>query len=86
MPTPSARSASTRREALWAVKALGRTGDAAQDLPLFSTRTPGPAQEPDAHLPPMPLGEEVVNDYRFLRHSLKAHPVSFVRAISRPSG
>ncbi len=73
----------TRREALWAVKALGRTGDAAQDLPLFAAPTSSPpsgaALEPDAHLPPMPLGEEVVNDYRFLRHSLKAHPVSFVR-------
>ena len=27
----------------------------------------------------MPPGEEVVNDYRFLRLSLKAHPVHFVR-------
>ena len=70
----------SRRDALWAVKALGRTGDAAQDLPLFAA-PPGPAQEPDAHLPSMPLGEEVVNDYRFLRHSLKAHPVSFVRPL-----
>jgi error-prone DNA polymerase len=69
----------SRREALWAVKALGRTGDAAQDLPLFAAPTIAPNQEPDAHLPAMPPGEEVVNDYRFLRHSLKAHPVSFVR-------
>jgi DNA polymerase III alpha subunit len=28
----------------------------------------------------MPLGEEVVNDYRFLKLSLKAHPASFLRA------
>jgi len=28
----------------------------------------------------MPLGEEVVNDYRFLRLSLRAHPASFLRA------
>ncbi len=69
----------TRRDALWAVKALGRTGDAAQDLPLFAAPPTGPMREPDAHLPTMPPGEEVVNDYRFLRHSLKAHPVSFVR-------
>ncbi|WP_246663113.1 OB-fold nucleic acid binding domain-containing protein [Pseudolabrys sp. FHR47] len=27
----------------------------------------------------MPLGEEVVNDYRFLRLSLRAHPASFLR-------
>ena len=75
----------TRRDALWAVKALGRTGDAAQDLPLFAVPA-GPAQEPDAHLPSMPLGEEVVNDYRFLRHSLKAHPVSFVRPLLAQCG
>ena len=31
-------------------------------------------------LPPMPLGEEVVNDYRFLELSLRAHPASFLRA------
>jgi error-prone DNA polymerase len=28
----------------------------------------------------MPPGEEVVNDYRFLELSLRAHPVSFLRA------
>lgn len=28
----------------------------------------------------MPPGEEVVNDYRFLKLSLKAHPVAFVRS------
>jgi len=28
----------------------------------------------------MPLGEEVVNDYRFLQLSLRAHPASFLRA------
>ncbi len=68
----------SRRDALWAVKALGRTGDD-ENLPLFCTSAPGARREPDAHLPPMPPGEEVVNDYRFLRLSLKAHPVSFVR-------
>ncbi len=30
----------------------------------------------------MPLGEEVVNDYRFLRLSLRAHPAQFLRTIS----
>jgi DNA polymerase III alpha subunit len=30
-------------------------------------------------LPPMPLGEEVVNDYRYLKLSLRAHPASFLR-------
>ena len=37
-------------------------------------------READVHLPPMPLGEEVVNDYRFLRLSLRAHPAQFLRA------
>ena len=67
-----------RRDALWAVKALGRTGDD-DNLPLFGNFNPGGRREADARLPPMPLGEEVVNDYRFLRMSLKAHPVHFIR-------
>jgi error-prone DNA polymerase len=37
-------------------------------------------REPDVSLPPMRLGEEVVNDYRFLQLSLRAHPASFLRA------
>jgi DNA-directed DNA polymerase III PolC len=68
----------TRREALWAVKALGRSGDH-EDLPLFRAQAAA-AREPDVALVPMPLGEEVVNDYRFLRLSLRAHPASFLRA------
>jgi len=28
----------------------------------------------------MPIGEEVINDYRFLRLSLRAHPAQFLRA------
>jgi DNA polymerase III alpha subunit len=35
--------------------------------------------EPDAQLPPMPPGERVIEDYRHLRLSLNAHPVSFLR-------
>jgi error-prone DNA polymerase len=123
----------TRREALWAAKALGRVGDRDDDLPLFAVTSPrvslslppperrrSPAEaeseggrvgvnsnaerdplpnpppfrgreesgcgereasrEPDVSLPPMPLGEEVVNDYRFLRLSLRAHPAQFLRA------
>jgi DNA polymerase III alpha subunit len=70
----------SRREALWACQALRRAGDK-DDLPLFAPMEPGPGwREPDVALPPMPLGEEVVHDYRTLRLSLKAHPVSFVRA------
>jgi DNA-directed DNA polymerase III PolC len=74
----------TRREALWAAKALGRVGDSEDDLPLFSGNTETELaritlREPDVVLPPMPLGEEVVNDYRFLRLSLRAHPAQFLR-------
>jgi error-prone DNA polymerase len=74
----------TRREALWAAKALGRVGDSEDDLPLFSGNTETELaritlREPDVALPPVPLGEEVVNDYRFLRLSLRAHPAQFLR-------
>ena len=31
----------------------------------------------------MPLGEHVIHDYRSLGFSLKAHPVSFLRAAAR---
>ena len=133
----------TRRQALWAAKALGRVGDRDDDLPLFRASQPLPlansspsplaaslplplagevgaqrrvgatpqtlrleepppppspasgressaataedssvhhTSEPHVALPPMGLGEEVVNDYRFLRLSLRAHPASFLRA------
>jgi error-prone DNA polymerase len=66
-----------RRDALWAVRALQRAGDK-DDLPLFA-RVTMPVLEPDAALPPMPLGEQVVEDYRRLHLSLKAHPVAFLR-------
>jgi error-prone DNA polymerase len=56
---------------------LQRSGDK-DDLPLFA-RVKMPEQEPDAGLPPMLLGEHVVEDYRRLHLSLKAHPVSFLR-------
>jgi error-prone DNA polymerase len=68
----------TRREALWAVRALQRAGDK-DDLPLFR-RVAMPEQEPDVALPAMPPGEQVVEDYRHLHLSLKAHPLSFLRA------
>jgi DNA polymerase III alpha subunit len=41
--------------------------------------SPPTFKEPDVMLPPMPLGEEVVNDYRYLKLSLRAHPASFLR-------
>ena len=68
-----------RREALWAVRGLDRVGDQ-DDLPLFAVSRPARETEPDAKLPPMPLGAHVVEDYRRLSLSLKAHPTSFMRA------
>jgi error-prone DNA polymerase len=65
-----------RREALWAVRGLP-----AEPLPLFAAageEERGP--EPAAVLPEMALGEQVVDDYRSLRLSLKAHPLCFLRA------
>ncbi len=70
----------SRREALWAARALSE-GGAAERLPLFEAVGGRDAErEAEALLPPMPPGEEVINDYRFLSLSLKAHPVSFIRA------
>ena len=67
-----------RRAALWAARGLDRVGDQ-DNLPLFSMSRPLREHEPDARLPPMPLGAHVVEDYRRLSLSLKAHPVAFMR-------
>jgi len=66
-----------RRKALWELRALRRMGDK-DDLPLFA-RVPLSNCEPDAELPPMPPGEQVLEDYRHLHLSLKAHPLVFLR-------
>jgi len=60
-----------RREALWAVRALQ-----ASPPPLLAQLTESEAR-PD--LPVMSLGEEVVEDYRRLHLSLKAHPLALLR-------
>ncbi|WP_417414142.1 error-prone DNA polymerase [Hoeflea sp.] len=68
-----------RRDALWAVKALDPLSSA-ERLPLFAAAdTQDLQKEPDVDLPPMPLGEQVINDYQSLSFSLKAHPMSFLR-------
>ncbi|WP_353474589.1 error-prone DNA polymerase [Salipiger sp. H15] len=64
----------TRRDALWAAKALR----APKPLPLFGTDGEG-AAEPDVILPAMTLGQEVVEDYLSLRLSLRAHPMELLR-------
>jgi error-prone DNA polymerase len=66
-----------RRDALWAARGLNRVGGQ-EDLPLFA-RAQDPTREPDFDLPQMPLGEHVVEDYRTLGLSLKAHPTALLR-------
>jgi error-prone DNA polymerase len=66
-----------RREALWAIRGLRRAGDK-DDLPLLAAAS-AREFEADFTLPAMPLGEHIVEDYRHLHLSLKAHPVSFLR-------
>ncbi|MBB3977086.1 error-prone DNA polymerase [Rhizobium azooxidifex] len=69
-----------RRTALWAVKALDEASGS-EALPLFERAgTDELRPEPQVLLPAMPEGEHVLNDYRYLTLSLKAHPVSFMRA------
>ena len=71
----------SRRDALWEAKAIA----SAKPLPLFAGDMDGEGiVEPEAHLPRMRLGEEVVEDFVSTRLSLKAHPVSLVRHILTP--
>ncbi|PZT97999.1 MAG: hypothetical protein DI624_08795 [Brevundimonas sp.] len=72
-----------RREALWAVRRLPDD----DPLPLFAAAEAlqhGARElgaEPDARLPPMPLGEHVAADYQTTRLSLKAHPMQLLRPV-----
>ena len=65
-----------RRQALWQARALPKGGS----LPLFEAAN-GPTEgtEAPAALPAMAAGEEVIEDYRTLRLSLRAHPLAFLR-------
>ncbi|MGZ3248558.1 MAG: error-prone DNA polymerase [Croceibacterium sp.] len=67
-----------RRQALWDARTLL----GAPELPLFAAareRDEG-AERALTKLPVMPLSEEVIADYQTQRLSLKAHPMSFLRA------
>jgi error-prone DNA polymerase len=76
-----------RRQALWAVKGLD--GGAHQSTSGRATSSTSPLlagssggdlfAEPSVDLPPMTLGEHVVEDYTRLSLSLKAHPCVFFR-------
>jgi error-prone DNA polymerase len=62
-----------RRAALWQVRGL----DDRYKLPLFDADIPVLAQ---AELPLMSPAEQVIADYQTVQLSLKAHPLSFLRA------
>jgi error-prone DNA polymerase len=67
-----------RRQALWDARTLA----GAPELPLFAAarqRDEG-VERTLTRLPSMPLSEEVIADYQTQRLSLKAHPMSFLRA------
>ncbi len=65
-----------RQQAFWAVN---RLKDA--PLPLFSATESGEmGAESEVRLPPIAVPEQVANDYHALRLSLKAHPLSLLRA------
>jgi len=70
-----------RREALWAIKGLRD-----DTLPLFAAATAREEEvvrevhEPTVELRPMTAGGEVIEDYRHAGLTLRAHPVSFLRA------
>ncbi|WP_417692963.1 error-prone DNA polymerase [Roseibium sp.] len=67
----------TRRDALWQVRAIR----APKPLPLFSDPLDGEGgREPNVQLPPMHLGEEVVEDYVSMRLTLRAHPMELLRS------
>ncbi|MEM1386566.1 MAG: error-prone DNA polymerase [Pseudomonadota bacterium] len=71
----------TRREALWAAKALPK-GD---ELPLFARDLDGEGiEEPKVALPQMTEGEEVVEDYVAMRLTLRSHPLALLRDILTP--
>ncbi|TDX24846.1 error-prone DNA polymerase [Rhodovulum visakhapatnamense] len=75
----------SRREALWAARALGGPERIASPLPLFARDLDGEGRaEPTVALPAMTEGEEVVEDYLALHLTLRAHPVAFLRKRLTP--
>ncbi len=72
----------SRREALWAAKALsGET-----PLPLFAGDLDGEGVvEPATILKQMTLGEEIVEDYVAMRLTLRAHPLALLRHRLTPA-
>ena len=72
-----------RRAALWRVSGLKDKRRIESEAPLLAGLD---APEEEATLPPMPLREHVVEDYRTTGLSLKAHPCQFFRRALSDSG
>jgi error-prone DNA polymerase len=73
-----------RREALWCVKGLDGGAENARiavpELPIFKNAdAEALRREQEVNLPPLRLGEHIVQDYMSLQMSLKAHPLSLLR-------
>jgi len=91
-----------RRAALWEVRGLGAAPlplfahaeqrASAQAVPgLGHNAPPGAlavesAHEPQVSLPEMPIGVQIVEDYRHLRLTLKAHPLALLRPVFAKRG
>ncbi|MGF1627325.1 MAG: error-prone DNA polymerase [Alphaproteobacteria bacterium] len=74
-----------RRQALWAVRGLDQGKEA--PLPLFAhAQEPERGPDPPVQLPPMPLGEEIVEDYVAARLSLREHPLALLRGEMAAAG
>jgi error-prone DNA polymerase len=67
-----------RRQALWRVRGLGEA-----PLPLFAAAD-SLGDEPEVALVPLTGGREVVEDYRTVQLSLRAHPLAFLRGSLGP--
>jgi error-prone DNA polymerase len=69
-----------RRQGLWKVRGLGEA-----PLPLFAAADraaetfSAEGNEPEVSLRPLTDGREVIEDYRSLQLSLRAHPLTFLR-------
>ncbi|MBV9063700.1 MAG: error-prone DNA polymerase, partial [Alphaproteobacteria bacterium] len=74
----------SRREALWCVKGLDGGAEESRnpvpELPIFKAADAETLRrEEEVRLPPLRLGEHIVQDYMSMQMSLKAHPLSLLR-------
>lgn len=72
----------TQRQAGWDVRRI-----APKQLSLFAAMAaPELPPEPEPALPPMPLGQQIAQDYQTHRLSLKGHPMQILRAAFAAEG